>query len=285
MSIKDKKIVFYGAGEMAEAIARGILSQKLVSNKNLAMLNRNNEARLHELNDLYGVQTEMQGLSKLEYIKQADIIFLAMKPKDAVEALDAIEPYVKSHQLIISVIAGLSIDSMEQLLGDDLPLVRSMPNTSSRIGYGVTGISYSPLVSEEQRAIVEKIYQSIGISLVIDEDQQDAITSISGSGPAYVYFIMEQMMNRAIETGFSVDDAKKLVSQTVLGAAEMVIQSGENPGELRRKVTSPNGTTQAAIEKMTEMGLPKAIFSGMESCQNRAKEIRSTVEEDLQIKV
>lgn len=282
MSLKDSKIVFYGAGSMAEAIARGILSQDLVSNKNIAMLNRSNKERQQELHVRYGVQTELQGYSNNQYIEQADIIFLAMKPKDAVEAIHAIKPYVASHQLIISVIAGLSINGLQRLLGENFAIVRTMPNTSSTIGYGVTGISYSPSVSEDQRFIVEQLYQSTGITVVIEEDKQDAITSVSGSGPAYIYFVMEQMIQGALAAGFTSEEAKSLVSQTVLGAAQMVVQTDEEPAELRRKVSSPNGTTQAAIETMAEKGLPDAILSGMKRCEQRAKEIGLSIEEGIQ---
>lgn len=282
MSIKDKKIVFYGAGSMAEAIVRGILTQELVSNKNIAMLNRSNKERQQELHVLYGVQTTLQGLSNEEYIKNADIIFLAMKPKDAVEAITAIKPLINENQLIVSVIAGLSIAGLKRMLGENIAVVRTMPNTSSTIGYGVTGISYSADVSEDDRFIVEQLYQSTGITVVIEEQKQDSITAVSGSGPAYIYFVMEQMIKGAIETGFSAEDAKKLVTQTVLGAAQMVAQTGEEPAELRRKVSSPNGTTQAAIEMMAEKGLPEAILAGMKRCETRAKEIGQAVEEGIQ---
>lgn len=279
--MNDKKIVFYGAGSMAEAIARGILAQDLVSNKNVAMLNRANKERLQELHVLYGVQTELQGVSNQDYIEQADIIFLAMKPKDAAMAIAAIKPYINKNQLIISVIAGLSINGLERLLGEGLAIVRTMPNTSSTIGFGVTGISYSPHVSEEQRFIVEQLYSATGITVVIEEDKQDAITSVSGSGPAYIYFVMEQMIQGALRAGFSAEDAKKLVAQTALGAAQMVVQTGEEPAELRRKVSSPNGTTEAAIKTMTEKGLPEAILAGMARCEARAKEIGQAVEEGI----
>lgn len=281
MDIQDKKIVFYGAGSMAEAIVRGILAQELVSNKNIAMLNRSNKERQQELHVRYGVQTTLHGISNEDYIKNADIIFLAMKPKDAVEAISAIKPLINEKQLIVSVIAGLSINGIQRILGENIAVVRTMPNTSSTIGFGVTGISYSAQVSEDDRFVVEQLYQSTGVTVVIEEDKQDAITSVSGSGPAYFYFVMEQIIQGAKDAGFTDEEAKKLVTQTALGAAQMVAQTGEEPSELRRKVSSPNGTTQAAIETMAEKGLPQAILAGMKRCETRAKEIGQAVEEGI----
>ncbi|MEK3881401.1 pyrroline-5-carboxylate reductase [Paenibacillus sp. PL2-23] len=280
--IGSMHISFYGAGSMAEAIARGLISEELVAPGKISMLNRSNAERLNELHGRYGVLTVQQGSSNESYLQEADIVFLAMKPKDAAEAIAAIAPLLSPKQLIVSVIAGLSIASLEKLLGSDMPIVRTMPNTSSSIGLGVTGISYSSNVTEQQRVITEAMFQSIGMNAVVEESLQDSVTGVSGSGPAYIYFIMEAMMRGASELGFDEATAKELVVQTVLGAAQMVKETGESPQELRRKVTSPNGTTQAAIEKMTELGLPDAIVQGMKRSTERAAEIGAAIGRSLE---
>ncbi|OUS77324.1 pyrroline-5-carboxylate reductase [Paenibacillus sp. MY03] len=274
-------ICFYGAGSMAEAIARGLIGQELIAADRISMLNRSNAERLTELSSKYGVRTVLQGENNEHFLRNADIIFLAMKPKDAAEAIASIRPLISSGQLIVSVIAGLSIGSIEILLGAKLPIVRSMPNTSSTIGLGATGISYSEAVTSEQRAIAEAIFQSIGINAVVDEPLQESVTGISGSGPAYVYFFMEAMMKAATELGLDDNVARDLVVQTVLGAAEMVRTTGEDPAELRRKVTSPNGTTQAAIELMTERGLQDSIIAGAKRSAERAGEIGAAIERNI----
>ncbi|KQO17340.1 pyrroline-5-carboxylate reductase [Paenibacillus sp. Leaf72] len=279
--IQSLQIAFYGAGSMAEAIARGMINQNLTQPKRIAMLNRQNADRLNELNSQYGVQTILQGSSNEAFLKEADIIFLAMKPKDAAEAIAGIKPFISEHQLIISVIAGLSISSIELLLGRKLPIVRTMPNTSCTIGLGVTGISYSEAVTKEQQLLAEAIFQSVGITSVVEENYQDAITGVSGSGPAYVYYFMESMIDAAKAMGLSETAAKALVTQTVLGAAEMVRATGEEPAELRRKVTSPNGTTQAALELMSQQGLAETIASGMKRSAERAAEIGADIERSL----
>lgn len=279
--IENMRICFYGAGSMAEAIARGMIHEKLVDPGQISMLNRSNEQRLAELHERYGVQTVLQGSTNDSYLRDADIIFLAMKPKDAAAAISAIAPLLHSKQLIVSVIAGLSISSMERLLGEAQPIVRTMPNTSSTIGLGATGISYSSKVTPQHRLVSEAMFQSIGINAVVEESLQDSVTGVSGSGPAYVYLFMESMLKAAEGLGLAPEIAKDLVVQTVLGAAQMVKQTGESPEELRRKVTSPNGTTQAAIETMTEAGLPEAIVKGMIRSSERAAEIGAVIERSI----
>lgn len=279
--IASLQICFYGAGSMAEAIARGLINKKLVEPSRISMLNRQNEERLNELNERYGVQTIVQGSSNEAYLREADIIFLAMKPKDAAAAIASIQPLVSQKQLIISVIAGLSINAIEKLLGGKGAVVRAMPNTSSTIGLGATGISYSKSVNSQQRMITEAIFSSVGINAVVDESLQQAVTGVSGSGPAYVYFFMESMIASAIELGISEASAKELVVQTVLGAAEMVRYTGEEPAELRRKVTSPNGTTQAAIELMAENRFLETINKAVKRSAERAGELGADIERSI----
>ncbi|KRE54432.1 pyrroline-5-carboxylate reductase [Paenibacillus sp. Soil522] len=279
--IASLQLCFYGAGSMAEAIVRGLINEKLVEPKRISMLNRQNAERLTELNERYGVQTIVQGLNNEVYLRDADIIFLAMKPKDAAEAIASIKPLTSPKQLFISVIAGLSISAIEQLLGGKASVVRAMPNTSSTIGLGATGISYSENVTPQQRLLTEAIFSSVGINAVVDESLQQAVTGVSGSGPAYVYYFMESMIASAIQLGLSEEAAKELVTQTVLGAAEMVRYTGEEPAELRRKVTSPNGTTQAALEVMAENSFSETIIKAVKRSAERAGELGAAIERSI----
>ncbi|MGO4544911.1 pyrroline-5-carboxylate reductase [Paenibacillus sp. 2TAB23] len=280
-SIASLQICFYGAGSMAEAIARGIINKELIKANRISMLNRQNADRLTELNERYGVQTILQGKENESYLREADIIFLAMKPKDAADAIAGIRAFISPNQLIISVIAGLSIQSIERLLGGHSSIVRAMPNTSSTIGLGATGISYSDRVSAQQKLLTEAIFSSVGINAVVDESLQQAVTGVSGSGPAYVYYFMESMIESAIKLGFSEAAAKELVVQTVLGAAEMVRHTGEEPAELRRKVTSPNGTTQAALELMQANDFAGTIEKGINRSAERAGELGADIERSI----
>lgn len=279
--IASLQLCFYGAGSMAEAIVRGLINEKLVEPKRISMLNRQNAERLTELNERYGVQTIVQGSNNEAYLRDADIIFLAMKPKDAAEAIASIKPLTSPKQLFISVIAGLSLSAIEQLLGGKASIVRAMPNTSSTIGLGATGISYSENVTPQQRLLTEAIFSSVGINAVVDESLQQAVTGVSGSGPAYVYYFMESMIASAIQLGLSEEAAKELVTQTVLGAAEMVRYTGEEPAELRRKVTSPNGTTQAALEVMAENRFSETIIQAVKRSAERAGELGAAIERSI----
>lgn len=279
--VSSLQLCFYGAGSMAEAIVRGLTNEKLVAPERISMLNRQNKERLNELNERYGVQTIVQGSSNEDYLRGADIVFLMMKPKDAAEAIAAIKPLASPKQLFISVIAGLSISAIEKLLGGEASVVRAMPNTSSTIGLGATGISYSPSVTPQQRALTEAIFSSVGINAIVDESLQQAITGVSGSGPAYVYYFMESMIASAVELGLTQTAAKELVVQTVLGAAEMVRNTGEEPAELRRKVTSPNGTTQAAIELMDENRFTETISKAVHRSAERAGELGAAIERSI----
>lgn len=279
--IASLQLCFYGAGSMAEAIVRGLINEKLVDPNRISMLNRQNEERLTELHERYGVQTIVQGSSNEAYLREADIIFLAMKPKDAAAALSAMKPFVSPKQLFISVIAGLSIHAIEQLLGGQAAVVRAMPNTSSTIGLGATGISFSESVRPQQRLLTEAVFSSVGINAIVDESLQQAVTGVSGSGPAYVYYFMESMIEAARQLGLSGEAAKELVVQTVLGAAEMVRSTGEEPAELRRKVTSPNGTTQAALELMAENYFSETIIKAVHRSAERAGELGEAIERSI----
>lgn len=246
-SLSTSRICFLGAGSMAEAIIRGLVDGRRVQADHIIAVNRSNKQRLEELQQHYQIQTAGNE-EKESAVKQSDIIVLAMKPKDAKQALHDLQPYLRDDHMIISVIAGLSISAIQTMTGKKLPVVRTMPNTSSTIGLGATGISLSSETNEAQKQIAVEIFDSIGIVKLVDEEKLDMVTGLSGSGPAYIYYFIETMTTAAVEGGLSKDDAQELAVQTVLGAAEMVKQTKEDPATLRRKVTSPGGTTRSCIE-------------------------------------
>jgi pyrroline-5-carboxylate reductase len=202
-----------------------------------------------------------------------------MKPKDAGDALKNLRPQLQAGTLVISVIAGLSIETMRDLLGPDVTLVRTMPNTSSTIGLGATGLSYDAGVNETQRQFALDLFRATGEVVVVDEPLLDVVTGVSGSGPAYIYYMMEAMIRAAEQLGLSAETARLLTVQTVIGAGEMVRQTGEQPADLRHKVTSPNGTTQAALEKMAELGFQPAVEAAVKRASERAAELGKMITE------
>lgn len=274
-------ICFYGAGSMAEAIVRGLIHKQVAKPGQIVMLNRSSAERLTYLSKQYGVVTGNTEAHKHKYLSEASIIVLAMKPKDAGEALKALGPYLKEGQLIVSVIAGLSIATIQVLLGSQASVARTMPNTSSSIGLGMTGISFSAEVTGEQMDQVLSIFQAVGSVCVISEDKMDILTGISGSGPAYIYYMMEAMIAAGVDGGLSPEQARELTVQTVLGAASMMIETGEAPARLRKDITSPNGSTQAALEVLAERGFEDAVQSAVRRCSERSREMGEAVRASL----
>lgn len=271
---------FYGAGSMAEAIIRGMLEARLVEPRRIAVMNRQNADRLKELRQRYGVNPALTEQNRHDAIMAANVIVLGMKPKDAAGAIRAIAPLLRPQQLIVSVIAGLSIGTIETLLGGSRAIVRTMPNTSSTIGLGATGICFSESVKDSQRETALAMFGAIGTASVVDEPQIEAVNGVSGSGPAYVYYLMEAMIAAGMELGLTPEAARDLTVQTVQGAAEMVRQTGENPAELRRKVTSPGGTTQAAIETLERYKFQEGMNAAIMRCAERAKEMGDAIREE-----
>nr|WP_099458679.1 pyrroline-5-carboxylate reductase [Paenibacillus crassostreae] len=280
-SLFQNNIAFYGAGSMAEAIVRGLIARSVVSPSNIMMMNRSNSTRLEELKQRYNVKTNNDESNKSGILRSSSVIVLAMKPKDAAAALKELGPILSEGQLIISVIAGLSISTIQQLLGRKQPVARTMPNTSSSIGLGATGISYSAELTEDHRRMVNTLFEAVGTITIIDEKHMDVLTGISGSGPAYIYYMMEAMIAAGMRSGLSQQQCKELTVQTVLGAARMVQQTGEEPGALRAKVTSPNGSTQAAIQKLDEGDFFEDVIAAVNRCAERSKEMGDALVNEL----
>jgi pyrroline-5-carboxylate reductase len=263
------KLVFIGAGSMAEAIISGIIKNN-VSNEQIYVTNRDNRERLARLQQLYHVNVSA---SKQTVVENAEIIILSMKPKDANMALETIKPYVKKDQLIISVLAGISSDYIMQKLGQDIPIIRAMPNTSAAIGYSATALSKGKFADDEHLQKAKQLFQTIGITVVVKEEDLHAITGLSGSGPAYIYYLVEAMEYAAKEAGLKPDVSKQLIIQTLLGAAEMLKVTKESPAILRKKVTSPGGTTQAGLETLEKYKYQEAVIECVKSAKRRSIEL------------
>ncbi|MGE6258936.1 pyrroline-5-carboxylate reductase [Heyndrickxia sporothermodurans] len=262
------KISFIGAGSMAEAIISGITHKKIINEENIYVTNRADEMKLSSLKEKYKIQTtyEMKAL-----LSQTDIVVLAVKPKDAEEALLAIRPYINPTTLIISVLAGISISYIENII--DNPIIRAMPNTSAAIGKSATAITYNDKVSQEQLHFCIKLLSSIGNTTIVEEEKLDAITGLSGSGPAYIYYIVEAMEQSAQEIGLEKTMAKKLIIQTLIGAAEMLEVSEKSPEDLRKAVTSPGGTTEAGIRILDNKQVKDAFIHCIKEAALQSKRL------------
>lgn len=266
--ITMQKITFIGAGSIAEALIHGWIENKVVPCESIYISNRSNKERIQELTTKYGVQF-LQNFTELH---DADLIILAMKPKDARLAMDAIKPYLSEEAAILSVLAGISIETIEEHLGRR-PVARVMPNTSATIGMSASGIAFNALVTDVQRELYTQMLEAIGIVIEVEEDKLHAVTALSGSGPAYLYYLLEAFERVGAEFGLTKETVRKLMVQTIAGSAEMINTVMEEPEVLRKKVTSPGGTTEAGIQALESMNFNEAISSCIRSAEKRSREL------------
>lgn len=267
--LENKKICFLGAGSMAEAIIAGLVAKKLVSPQNIAALNRGNRVRIAELIAKYGISDE----NKETAIQNADIIVLAVKPKDIDSALSEYTHLTHKNQLFISVLAGISTDFLTALLGHEAPVIRAMPNTSATIGLSATGIASGKTANEESIAIGRQLFEAIGIVEQVTEEDIHGVTGVSGSGPAYIYYLVEAMEKAGQDIGLDPNVARRLILQTILGSVEMLMQGNESAESLRKKVTSPNGTTAAGIDMLNQYKFEEAIRACIRRATERSREL------------
>lgn len=269
LSIKGQ-IGFLGAGSIVEAMLSGIMKKQLLAPDRIFVTNRNNQERLDLLADCYGVHTTQD---KMDVIRSADILILAMKPKDAAEALQELCGTVHSGQLVISVIAGVSTTLIGEWLGVNCPIIRTMPNTSSAVGLSATGIAANDFVTEEQLQLATRLFEAIGSVYTVAEEELDIVTGLSGSGPAYIYYLVEAMVGAGATAGLNREMARQLTLQTLLGAAHMLLDTSEEPALLRKKVTSPGGTTQAGLEVLESYQFQEAVTSAILRATERSREM------------
>ncbi|RXG09921.1 pyrroline-5-carboxylate reductase [Bacillus cereus] len=274
MSIQN--ISFLGAGSIAEAIIGGLLHANVVKGEQITVSNRSNETRLQELHQKYGVKGTH---NKKELLTDTNILFLAMKPKDVAEALIPFKEYIHHNVLIISLLAGVSTHSIKNLLQKDVPIIRAMPNTSAAILKSATAISPSKHATKEHIQTAIALFETIGLVSVVEEEDMHAVTALSGSGPAYIYYVVEAMEEAAKEIGLKEDVAKSLILQTMIGAAEMLKASKKHPSILRKEITSPGGTTEAGIEVLQEHKFQQALISCITQAAQRSHNLGKTLEQ------
>ncbi|MFT9846527.1 pyrroline-5-carboxylate reductase [Aneurinibacillus sp. REN35] len=273
--LKDKTIIFIGAGSMAEAMIAGMVAQQKLIPQQITAVNRSNTDRRKNLAEQYGIRTAALEDAK---IAEADVIVLAVKPKDAESVLEAIKADVHSKQLILSVLAGISSAYIAEILTAEQPVIRVMPNTSSTIGESATAIAKGQHAAAEHMALAEALLDSIGSVNRIEEEQMDVFTGIAGSGPAYIYYLVEQMEKAGQENGLDARLAREIAVQTIFGASRMLMETDESPEALRKKVTSPNGTTAAGLTALQENGGGAAIKAAIESAAARSRELSEEFE-------
>lgn len=262
-------LAFIGAGNMARAIIGGLISNGYPAEKIWA-----SEPDATRLDDLKSQGLQITSDNNTA-VQAADVVILAVKPQVLKQVSEAMASAVQtSRPLIVSVAAGIMTTSLDQWLGGQTAIVRCMPNTPALVQTGASGLYANEQVSTEQRTQAETVLQATGITLWVDtESQLDAVTAVSGSGPAYYFLVMESMIAAGEKLGLSTDVATQLTLQTALGAAKMAQSSDVDPAELRRRVTSPNGTTEQALKRFIDGGLPELFEEALQACNDRSVEL------------
>ena len=205
--------------------------------------------------------------------RDQDVVILAIKPQIAAEVLETLAPHLRGDQLLVSIMAGVSTSSIEEWLGGDAPLVRTMPQITARLGVAATAVCTGRHASKRHAELARELFDAVGTAVMVEESQMDGVTGLSGSGPAYVYSIIEALSEGGVRVGLSRQVATKLAIQTVLGAASMALESGEQPGTLRDQVTSPGGTTFAGLQALERGGLSEALIGAVEAAAERSVEL------------
>jgi len=269
MSVLDnKKISFIGGGNMAQALISGLVGCGIKPDL-ITVADPSSDAR--EQLAAKGLNTVDPMADATAAVVDADIVVLAVKPQ-MMEVVVSSFTDVLDTQLVISVAAGLSTDLLSSMLGGYSNIVRAMPNTPSMIQMGATGLYGTDNISAEQKQLATAVMEASGLVMwVDDEEHMHAVTAVSGSAPAYMFYFIESMVDGAVALGLDKEQASALAMQTMLGAAKMAMNSDDAPAELRRKVTSPNGTTQAAVESMQANEIGRQISEAMQACYDRSQ--------------
>ena len=268
--LKGKTVAFIGAGSMAEAMIAGAIQAKKLPSNQIIVTNNNNNNRLQELETKYDVGTVQK--EQLPY-KDIDLFILAMKPKGAREALVSLKEKITPNQVIISVLAGITTEFMEHYLQAGQQVIRVMPNTSSMVQQSATALACGQYTKPENIEVVKELLQCMGKVFVIEEEQMDLFTGIAGSGPAYFYYLMEHMESVGLQNGIPKELIREIVSQTVYGAAKMVMETGTSPTILRENVTSPNGTTASGLKALADYKGGEAISQAIKHAASRSQQI------------
>lgn len=252
---------------MAQAMIGGMIKSNLIQPERL-IASAKSEETVNKVQQTYHIEVTTNN----KYVaEQADILFLAIKPNLHFSIIEEIKDVIKQNTLIITIAAGISLDDIEGAFKRKMKVIRSMPNTPSLIGEGMSAICRNESVTDEDLQEVIQIFSCFGKVEVIEEKLMDSIPAISGSSPAYVYLFIEALADGGVKSGLSREQAYKLAAQAVLGAAKMVLETGKHPGELKDEVCTPGGATIEAITELEKQGFRAAVISAMESCEQKTK--------------
>ncbi|HEX3031932.1 MAG TPA: pyrroline-5-carboxylate reductase [Bacillota bacterium] len=269
MNLHNHKIGFIGAGAMGSALLTGMIKANLADPSALFV----SDASQEHLQDITN-RLKVRGCSEnIALAEQVDILVLAVKPWVVKELLPELRPVVKPGQLIISIAAGVTIPDLESGLADNVAVIRVMPNTPSQVGEGATAIALGKHVTPEQHNIALAMFGAVGTAVTVQEGLMNSVTGLSGSGPADMFMVLEARSDAGVKAGLPRDISTKLAAQTMLGAAKMVLETGEHPGRLKDMVTTPGGTTIYGVHALEQSGARSAIINAVMAAFQRANEM------------
>jgi pyrroline-5-carboxylate reductase len=264
----EKRLGFLGFGNMGRAVAGGLIERQTMRPEQLFAFDVEEEKRAAA--EAMGMQT----VSAAERLaKTCDALLIAVKPQNAVEALEPLAGNLDARVLVISICAGLSTAFFQKQLGDGMRVVRVMPNTPALVGAGAAAIAPSGNCTQEDVDLATAVFESVGLVQVVPESAMDAVTALSGSGPAYFFYMVECLVRAAESEGLTEEQATELAKQTALGAGRLLVESGESAGVLRERVTSKGGTTEAALRVFRENGFEEVIRAGVAAAASRSREL------------
>jgi pyrroline-5-carboxylate reductase len=265
----SRRICVLGVGKAGEALVSGLLSSGWAQPGDIVGTARRQE-RLDELRERYGIETT---LVNAEAVKGAQVVVIAVKPQDIETLLGDVGDALVAGQTVLSIAAAIPTELIESQLSDDVPVVRAMPNTPVTVHEGMAGVAAGAHAGENELALAEEVLGSVGRSVRVDEAYMDAVTAVSGSGPAYFALLAESMIEAGILLGLSREVATDLVVQTMLGTAKLLRDEGMHPVELREMVTSPGGTTISAIRELEQAGVRAAFLNAIQAAMQRSREL------------
>ncbi|MGH4122792.1 MAG: pyrroline-5-carboxylate reductase [Clostridium sp.] len=262
----NKTIGFIGCGNMARAMIGGIVKSNLAASEKIIASNPSDRS-LNKVKEEYNILVTKDNV---EVAQVSDIIILAIKPYKYFEIIHEIKPYLKKEVVIVTIAAGITLEGMSNTLGADAKVIRTMPNTPALVGEGMSALCANRNVTKEELQEVVSIFESFGKIEILEENLIDVVPAVSGSSPAYVYMFIEALADGAVLQGMPRDKAYRMAAQAVLGAAKMVIETGEHPGKLKDDVCSPGGTTIEAVYTLEKKNFRGSVISAMESCTQKA---------------
>lgn len=263
------KLGFIGCGNMASAMIKGILNQGLVAKENITA-SAASQKTVDKVKNEFGITMT---LDNKEVTKNADVLVFAIKPIFLEQVIKEVKDVVSKDTIILSIVAGKSLDTIANLFDQDLKVVRAMPNTPALVSAGVTAVCSNDQVSSEDLEKVNQLLESLGLVEVIPERLMDAVVAVSGSAPAYMFMFLEAMADAAVLQGMPRQQAYRFAAQTMMGSAKLMLETGKHPGELKDMVCSPAGTTIEAVRVLEEKGLRSAVIEAMKACADKCHQL------------